>query len=169
MASEQRWCWNLYCTTCGHMHFQYAFHEIGNGKHPSDTDWVVRIGDTHYREQFGELPLRLNRPQELRLLWICSMANLTKVKQQCSFPDWLGYLGLVIAHTRPDSDAHWIVCASWAAQLRKWVRESTPISRRLDKVISTPGECLSIYDLESVEENFIRHLGQRASDRPRGD
>jgi len=36
LASDETWCWDLSCTTCGHMHFQYAFLELIKGRSPTD-------------------------------------------------------------------------------------------------------------------------------------
>ena len=38
LASHEGWCWDLNCTTCGNMHFTYAFKEMSLEKSPED-DW----------------------------------------------------------------------------------------------------------------------------------
>jgi len=39
LASDENWCWNLNCATCGHMHFRYAFSELAAAKSPEGGDW----------------------------------------------------------------------------------------------------------------------------------
>ena len=47
LASDEWWCWDLNCTTCGNMHFTYAFKEMSLGKSPEDDDWLINQDVDH--------------------------------------------------------------------------------------------------------------------------
>ena len=47
IASDEGWCWDLNCTTCGNMHFTNAFIEMVLGKSPQDDDWLTRADVDH--------------------------------------------------------------------------------------------------------------------------
>jgi hypothetical protein len=50
LASKENWCWNLVCTTCGHLHFKYSFLELASGKSPTDSNWLVHCRSTGYQK-----------------------------------------------------------------------------------------------------------------------
>ena len=41
LASREHWCWKMFCTTCGHMLFRYAFRQLASGTSPDDEGWLV--------------------------------------------------------------------------------------------------------------------------------
>lgn len=45
LASQEKWCWNLNCTTCGQLHFRFGLVELTQEKHPFDHNWVVKQGE----------------------------------------------------------------------------------------------------------------------------
>src|SRR4051812_28106316 len=93
LASEENWCWNLYCTTCGHLHFIFSFNELAQGKSPADGDWLIHARVTKYQLPFTR---RFTDMQSQTIISICKEANLSLIADSCKFPDWLGYLGLVL-------------------------------------------------------------------------
>ena len=56
LANKEHWCWNLFCTTCGHMHFRYALYEMTKGKSPISNDWVVSTGNRRLDQAIKEFP-----------------------------------------------------------------------------------------------------------------
>ena len=36
LASQEKWCWNLNCTTCGQLHFRFGLVELTRGKHQGE-------------------------------------------------------------------------------------------------------------------------------------
>jgi len=150
LASSEKWCWNLACTTCGHMHFRYAFVELASGKIPSDSEWIVHARRTKYLDDLGRLPRLYSEEQKRKILDICQKADLAVLASRCRFPDWLGYLGLVLAHMEIDDDCYKLLSMRWADQLRELVRPETPCWRRLGDV-SEGRALLDLHDLESVE------------------
>ena len=152
LASSEHWCWNLACTTCGHMHFRYAFVELANGKSPNDINWIVH-NKRHDYSSIGELPRSYSIEQKEEVIKICLQADIKAVAKNSSFPDWLGYLGLVLSHTYRDSPSYKALSATWAVQLKQLVYPKTEISSRL-KDLSEGQGLLSLNDLEQCEYNI---------------
>ena len=75
LASDENWCWNLFCTTCGHLHFKYAFSELAAGKSPKDQNWLIHRRHTRYTNLIGELPRNYSEKQKEQLH--CYVMRLT--------------------------------------------------------------------------------------------
>lgn len=152
-ASREGWCWNLACTTCGHAKFGDAFEAIMAGSRPG--------GDARrYAQPAPEPADELPFTGEKRLQAACKDADLAAIAATCRFPDWLGYLGLVLAHTPWTEKSSGTLTKAWAPQLLAMVSESSLAHRRLGEIIADDGERLSLSDLELVEEALM--------DRPPG-
>lgn len=151
LASSENWCWKLSCSTCGHMHFRYAFAELANGKSPTDPDWPIHSENSEFRT-LGQYPYRFSKAQIQAILKICHDADLLAIAQKCRFPDWLGYLGLILNHSEGNSDYQQL-SATWSAQLADVVTSETPIHATLLNIANGKGE-LSIADLEMIEQNI---------------
>ena len=61
LASDEWWCWDLNCTTCGNMHFTYAFKEMSQGKSPEDNDWLTNK-DIDHQKLFAKLGRPIGPP-----------------------------------------------------------------------------------------------------------
>lgn len=157
LASDEEWCWNLYCTTCGHMHFKYAFLELSKGKSPQDSDWPLRNSETSYLHRLlGPIPRRFHPIQKDKILRICFDANILSIAEVCRFPDWLGYLGLVLEHMKSRTIPYKAVCLRWTIQLRELVPEYTTAHKRLTEIMKSHELILSIQDLETCESDIMR-------------
>ena len=150
LASDETWCWKLFCTTCGHMHFRYAFSELALGKSPEDMDWLVHGRNTRYSSSLGSLPRSYTEEQKEVILDICIEANIFSIASNCTFPDWLGYLGLVLDHMHTRSETYNVLSVTWAQQLAGMVSPSSHIHDRLEQIINDNGT-LNLKDLESCE------------------
>jgi len=150
LASDENWCWDLVCTTCGHMHFRYAFVELASGKSPRDTNWFIHGRNTRYSETLGGIPRSYSDEQKAKVNEICCSVNLSLLKTKCSFPDWLGYLGLVLEHMYSDTDSYRKVSESWSAQLAELIPKDTSLYRLLSEKANGKG-VLNIEDLEACE------------------
>jgi len=159
LASDEEWCWNLFCTTCGHSHFRYSFAELASGKSPADRDWLIHRRRTRYEKQLGRWPREYNDVQKCKILEICSEADISLISGRCKFPDWLGYLGLVLEHMRCDHEIFGAMSSQWAMQLKKLVPPNTPVHTRLEPIMTHDNELLNIEDLERVEYGYSR-VGQ---------
>lgn len=150
LASKENWCWNIYCTTCGHLHFRYSFLELAHGKSPADADWLIHSNDTKYPLPF---PRTFTDTQSLLVISICKEADLSLIADKCKSPDWLGYLGLVLHHFGA-ADHKRLLCLSWASQLKALVPSISPSHANLEAVSSSSTRQLSLRDLEMIETDW---------------
>lgn len=153
LASDESWCWNLYCTTCGHLHFKYAFLELSKGKSPEDSEWIIHSSETSYHRLLGTIPKSYTEFQKINILKICLDADILSIAECCKFPDWLGYLGLVLEQMPARSDIYKSVSAKWAGQLRELVLDNSQIHSRLSE-IAMNNDLLNIKDLEECETDM---------------
>lgn len=165
LASKENWCWNLYCTTCGHLHFRYAFSELAAGKSPEDSNWLIHGGNTHYSHYLGPLPRSYSEDQKEKLLHICKEANIASIARNCKFPDWLGYLGLVLKHMYTSSYSYKAVSSKWASQLKNMASPNSHAQARLHEVIEQENELLNIGDLEICENEIMSNNGINGMDQ----
>ncbi|MFC1868764.1 hypothetical protein ACFL0H_11615 [Thermodesulfobacteriota bacterium] len=154
LASEQNWCWKLSCTTCGHTHFRYAFQELARGKSPESKQWIIHGRNTQYSNRLGPLPRNYSDEQKEKFLQICLYANISSIVRNCKFPDWLGYLGLVLDHMYSRSNTFKAVSSNWASQLMDLVPQDSPAYIRLAEIVEDEGELLNIKDLEICETDL---------------
>ena len=154
LASNENWCWNIYCTTCGHLHFRYSFLELANGKSPTDADWLIHSKTTDYTQTLGSIPRHFKPNQKRKVIEISKNANLSHIANECRFPDWLGYLGLVLHHLGGNSEDDRHLSLSWASQLKNLVRASSRSFIILESICSTNSRFLSLRDLENCEADM---------------
>ena len=152
LASREDWCWNLTCTTCGNMHFRYGFIELANLKSPESSDWLVHTKSNSYKK-VGKFPREYSSAQKNTIHKICAEANLVNIYNNCSHPTWLGYLGLILAFMKDDSETFKVLSVSWARQLEQMVYKDSPIAIRLRNLAAGRG-MLHVVDLESCEYSF---------------
>ena len=155
LASHENWCWNLACSTCGHIEFRYAFAAIAKGKSPSDSDWNIGRRNALPNDDPAPLPRDYNEQQQNSINEICSKANLSEISKICSFPDWLGYLGLILEDLYSSTDSYKKLSKSWASQLSEMVPPDSPLHSRLSGIANGFG-LLNIANLEACE-TAIRH------------
>lgn len=150
LAAREKWCWRLCCTTCGHLHFRYAFAELAAGKSPVERGWVVHGRRSRYQQAIGPYPKSYTEEQKEAVNTVCCGANLREISKSCRFPDWLGYLGLVLFYMESDSDSFLKLSRNWALQLSQLVSKESPIYSRLAGLANGNGN-LDIKDLEGCE------------------
>ena len=155
LASDENWCWNLYCITCGHLHFKYAFHELARGKSPEDQDWIIHSSETQHHRFFGSQSGQYSDTQKDKFLNICFDADLHSIDKKCKFPDWLGYLGLVLVHMFTNAQSYKSVSSKWASQLKELVPEHSQIYFRLSEIADSK-RLLNIKDLEGCETYMLQ-------------
>ena len=86
LASDEGWCWDLNCTTCGNMLFTYAFKQMSYGQSPEDDDWLINT-DVEHEKLFAKYGRPVGPPyykvplsdfgKEI-LIKICSEARISK-------------------------------------------------------------------------------------------
>jgi len=153
LASRENWCWKLFCTTCGGMHFRYAFSELALGKSPNDPDWIIHSNETRYTDLIGFPPIEFSAEQKQIIITICNNAILSKIAETSKFPDWLGYLGLVLENMYSSTNDYRNLSMNWSSQLLALLPENSSAANKLSAV--SQGDCLlSISDLELCEEGL---------------
>lgn len=90
------------------------------------------------------------------MLESCAGARLATIAEECVFPDWLGYLGLIVALMECRDRAYIQTMTLWAWQLRDMVPRDDPIWHTLDRAARLSDRLLSFHDLEGVEFAMLR-------------
>ena len=162
-ASEKNWCWNLYCTTCGHWEFRNAFFVIASGK--SFEEGIVKRPSKYYWKKLAHSRGYYSEDEKEKIINICLEANISSIATKCKFPDWLGYLGLILTYTSSISDSYKSLSSNWAKQLKEHLIDVenlndyippvySEIHTRLDQVVNGKSELLNIRDLEKIERQL---------------
>lgn len=156
LASKEDWCWKLFCTTCGGMHFRYGFSELALRKSPNNPDWIIHNDETIYTDVLGFPPNTFSEEQKKVIIDICCNAMLSKIAEKSKFPDWLGYLGLVLEQMYCQADEYKALSQSWATQLLALLPEDSSSKEKLSA--ASQGEyLLNIKDLELCEKDMSHH------------
>lgn len=172
LASKERWCWKYPCSTCANVEFRYGFLELAKGKHPSDKDWIMNQDDILNAKVYKfpyEYPFKYPLQDREAILEICLESNLFNISKTCSFPDWIGYIGLVL-HYMDDrreepSSFHKEVSRHWARQLKEMVSKSSVMYRRLEQISSNNDYKLDFYDLEACEKSLSGEEAEETKQR----
>jgi hypothetical protein len=160
IAARERWCWNIMCTTCGHMDFRYSFLELALGSHPERAGWITRAKNhRQLQTRLGALPRSLGTDEIERLGSILVGASLRRIARSCPFPDWLGYLGLALFYTRGSEQVARRITNAWVPQLQELVQPGTPADTMLRGKLTVDGFPLGWQDLELVESAYRRAIG----------
>lgn len=101
--------------------------------------------------------------ERVAVLEVCAGARLATIADQCLFPDWLGYLGLIVHFMHCNDDAYTKTMTLWAWQLRDMVSPDEEICVTLDNAARSSGLLLSFWDLEGVE--FAMQGNERSAQR----
>lgn len=158
IASQNNWCWNMYCTTCGHSAFKVSFSKIAQGQHPDDNSFWPHGKDNHaplkemddYRDFFRNT----REENQIKLASIVAEAKLSDIQAVAKFPDWLGYIGLVMTHCS-SMGASKILSGSFLPQFTKLIASDIELSEYL-KEKQKMGGLLSVGDLDKIENSLIK-------------
>ena len=158
LASEEQWCWNLFCTTCGHAQFRAGLWSLAHGAHASDPTWPMH----HALGTSTENTRRTGSPigywpmnKQGCLAQVLAAADLSAIAVRCAFPDWLGYLGLALRYTEDAERADRVATHTLVPQLVRLVRPDSWVSSWLAGIVSNPSRVLTWRDLGTVEGAFI--------------
>lgn len=157
-ASRNNWCWKLFCTTCGHGAFSISFSKIVNDKHPDDDSFWPYGMKNHaplkeadeYRD-FWRVDASI--AMQIKLASIVAEAKVGDIQTVAKFPDWLGYIGLVINHC-PRREARKIISESFLPQFIEMLKNNKEICEYLQEK-QTKQELLSINDLSRIESKSV--------------
>ncbi len=159
LAVDERWCWKMVCTTCGHDEFRRGLQAIAMGDHPESKEWGVhrggsRRGKPSFPDRYGpELP-RGGWPADVqaKLQDVVAGASVARLRECCPHSDWLGYLGLALFYSEQAESREPKITREVASQLLEIVDHG----RRADKRLlileqAIPGQQLRWQDLEAYE------------------
>ena len=77
------------------------------------------------------MPWKYNNIQKDIIAKICVDADLSNIASTCKYPNWLGYLGLVVHYMQSNSNAYKKLSQGWASQL---IEIASDCKHRLDDV-----------------------------------
>jgi len=160
-SDEGGWCWRMPCTTCGNSILRYAFIEMSRGKSPEEEGWITRK-DVDYNvlfTQFGSFNDRpRSSPEKEKIIKICLKASIRYIAENCTFPEWLGYLGLLL-YEMEEAESYGSLSLNWTKQLKEYVfrednEEDSELGNLFDEIINER-RLLNWRDLEKIEEHII--------------
>ena len=155
-ASSGRWCWNLWCTTCGHAAFKYAFFQLAAGTHPGSPEWVSpgNLREASKRLRVVSRLWLVSIEGQATLCEVLSAASVASISERCSFPDWLGYLGLGLFHTREHEVKTRTLTRAWLPQLLELLPTDSSSAQYFQEMLSADG-LLRWSDLERIERDLL--------------
>lgn len=155
LASREKWCWNITCSTCGHLHFRLGLMAIADGEHPMDAGWMIHkdCRVDLQTESLAQLTQRLRRSRELHSL--LAKVDVKQIAANCGYPDWLGYLGLGLYYTEEIEKQVRLLTRPWCEQLVTLVHHDSPASALLADLISDPDGQLQWSHLEVMETHVL--------------
>ena len=146
LASKENWCWSIVCTTCGHMHFRYAFKELANGKHPNKEGWIVN-NRTRVTKEVVQIARSFSEQDQGILSRLVLDVPIEDIKKASKSPDWLGYLGLVTIYCNQHIKE---IGSSWSHQFLDILPKTSKAHNAMLE-ISTGDRVLNLNDLELIE------------------
>jgi len=149
-ASKYNWCWKICCTTCGHSAFIVSLAKVARGQHPDNEEFWPYGKENHspLKElaDYNDFQDRYNLGIQEKLAVVVAQAKLFDIQAISNFPDWLGYIGIVLYHC-PNSNATKIISDSFIPQFISMLE-----SNKSDyEWLKEPDKILSIKDLELIE------------------
>ncbi len=131
-ASNNNWCWKIICTTCGHSGFRVAFSKMIRDHHPDeDCFWPNGKDNSSLSREIKEYNDFPNHPpfhnatinNQVKLSLIVADAKISDIQKAANFPDWLGYIGLVLHHCQCRKATE-IISASFVSQFNEILKEN---------------------------------------------
>lgn len=155
LASQERWCWRMHCSTCGHGQFRWAFRALLNREHPDDPAWPVkkdsRVEDL--KQPLGPWPSLGGWPleEQLALSMLVKGVNTKRLASNGSFPDWLGHLGLALRYTEEYERLQRVLTERLLPQLAQMVRLDSHASQLCRQLLASEERVITWRDLEYFE------------------
>ena len=160
LAAARRYCWKLGCSTCGSWKYRSGLFLLSLGAVPESLRWKRM-------ERHLELSPKSFQDPDIFDQEFCGLlrgADLREISQQCIFPDWLGYLGVVISEMqRCRSTATSEVLRSWALQLADMISFDPATCANIGRRGLIGERRLSWQDLEEVATALRRAGIERVS------
>lgn len=159
VASKNRWCWKLFCTTCGHGAFRVSFSRIIRGQHPDDESFWPngKENASPLKEwaEYDDFRGPASSESQIALARIVAGAALSDIQAVARFPDWLGYIGLILRHCS-EFGAQQIVSGALLPQFTGLVAKNNE-AKTYFQAKQKDGRQLEISDLSLVESTMLGH------------
>jgi hypothetical protein len=143
-AASRRWCWKLFCTTCGHGQMRGALRQLARGS-----------GMARRRADGNDGP----NPSEARTFTLEEQLGIQDAVVGCdvrglaervALRDWLGYIGLALRYTEEAEAANLKLTQALVPQLLRLVNSRSAASLALRRLLSER-EPLTYSDLSEIE------------------
>lgn len=161
LALKENWCWRMFCSSYGHDYFQYGLLELMADKHPEDIDWIVKEEKRDIMEIKLVLPKEYPVEKQAKLLKLVSEINLVDFISATRFPQWIGFLELVLYYCSKAEKKNRFLSKAFIPQFNDIfyrIEERMNISERSFKVLkrnfSKPNYLLQWEDMETIEKFF---------------
>ena len=151
-ASQQRWCWQLKCTTCHCMYIRAGFYLIAKKEEFTLLSVLNLIKNPNINFS------KLSFSEMENVIIDASKADLNMIKY-CKFPDWLGYIGLLYALFNYDETSHAIrkLTKSYCTQFQKMLDKKSKSFIWIDRIIQSDyKETFPLSLLESIEKDLSK-------------
>ena len=164
LASQCNPCWRIFCTTCGHEGFRYAFYQLALGRNPNDSDWINTFSQTDKKSMYKLCSYSESKPviKSSEVLYevfanasIANIANACWSRIHC---DYLGYLGLALFHMEDIEYQQRRLTSVWGEDLLNLVCEESPAYLMLKSLLENDRDCLRWNHLELLENYHRRNL-----------
>jgi len=145
LASKRHSCWTLYCTTCGAMDIRTGFTLIAKGYHPQPSSWDWDIKHSKLKRA---MPQDWSDEMTEKFISELSNASIEFISNNCTFPDWLGYMGLVLHHFHFDFNNRIKLSSAWKPQLDAIAKKRSPqnVDTRISDINLLTWDSLKVYE-----------------------
>lgn len=141
------------------MVFRWALKAIAEGVYPDDPKWSVHWDKTQTSSMLaalnGPLPSLGHWRQEMQYAIQGAVRgfNLSNIISAAPFPDWLGYLGILLRYTEGAENENLMLTNEIVPQLIFIIEPGTPAESKLRQCIEM-GSPIRWKDLELVERHY---------------
>jgi len=160
-ARKGGFCYKIVCTTCGHSEMRLAFSKIIRGVHPDSDDFMSKdLWDdlrvfNDFKNDFYTDRLNSNKIEsQNKLAKIVAGSKISDLKRLGKFPDWLGYIGLVLFHLRGNDAATKLISRSLLRQFSEDIDEGNYLKSELYREYNNDFD-LTLSDLSRLETYYI--------------
>jgi hypothetical protein len=157
LASINNWCWNIYCTTCGHSLFKASFNELIKGKHPDQKDWILTDWNSlkTLKHPYPKIQNWII-DQQKTLAVIISNSSMVDLSLISDSTDWLGYLGLGLKYSKDFEHKTKQITLSIIPQLIEMIGNDENVETILYRMLEVDGREIRWTDLELIEKLLLR-------------
>lgn len=159
LAAREQWCWNLVCTTCGHMVFRWGLKALAKGLSPDKPEWLVHSGpgqtSTRLAAVNGPVPPSGGWPEseQKAVQEAARGCRLDLIAEKSPFPDWLGHLGVLLRYTEDAERDNLLLTRELVPQLAGLVESGSSADTMLRQLLDEK-QPLLWSDLEVIERGY---------------